>query len=159
MDKYCVLGGFPRLHFADVLHVLELPELGQRVVPQRLVERRVAVLVLHVQLGLGPHQQLWGHDNMNALAQKTGRKTKKDSGDDRKTSLILCYSANATVADLYGCCEPPQCCSLSDYGLHFCWRPQGGDVAVSKSRLESALAARHSSEISAAGRPRDVALQ
>ncbi|TNN67454.1 hypothetical protein EYF80_022260 [Liparis tanakae] len=58
------------LHFADVLHVLELPQLGQRVVTQRLVERRVAVLVLHVQLGLGPHQQLCGN-NASVHSQKT----------------------------------------------------------------------------------------
>lgn len=55
---YRVLGRFPGLHFADVLHVLELPELGQGVMTEGLMQRRVSVLVLYVQLGLGSHQQL-----------------------------------------------------------------------------------------------------
>ena len=56
---YRVLGGLPRLHFADVLHVLQLPQLGERVVAQGFVQRRVSILILHVQLGFRPHQQLW----------------------------------------------------------------------------------------------------
>lgn len=58
MYMYRVLGGFPGLHFADILHILELSQLGQRVVTQCLVKRCVPVLILHIQLGLGPHQQL-----------------------------------------------------------------------------------------------------
>lgn len=58
MHMYRVLGRFPGLHFADILHILELPQLGQRVVTQCLVKRRVPILVLHVELGLCPHQQL-----------------------------------------------------------------------------------------------------
>lgn len=60
MYMYCVLGGFPWLHFADVLHVLELSQLGQCVVTQCLVKWCVPVLVLHIKLGLCPHQQLSG---------------------------------------------------------------------------------------------------
>lgn len=63
MCLYCVLGGLPGLHFADVLHVLELSQLGQRVVTQRLVEGRVPVFVLNVQLGLRSHQQLLESQN------------------------------------------------------------------------------------------------
>lgn len=55
---YCVFRGLPGLQLADVLHVLELPQLGQRVVTQCLVKRCVSVLVLHVELGFRPHQQL-----------------------------------------------------------------------------------------------------
>ena len=47
-------------HLADVLHVLQLPELAQRVVPERLVERRVAVLVGHVEVAALAHEQ--AHD-------------------------------------------------------------------------------------------------
>lgn len=55
---YCVFGGLPGFHFADILHVLKLPQLGQSVVTQGLVQWRVTVLVLHVQLSLGSNQQL-----------------------------------------------------------------------------------------------------
>ena len=39
----------------DVLHVLQLPELAEGVVPQRLVQRRVAVLVGDVEVGALAH--------------------------------------------------------------------------------------------------------
>jgi len=55
---YCVLGGFPGLHFADILHILELSQLGQSVVTQCLMKWCVPILVLHIKLGLCPHQQL-----------------------------------------------------------------------------------------------------
>ncbi len=55
MYMYCVLGGLPGLHFADVLHILELSQLGQRVVTQCLVKWCVPVLVLHIELSLCPH--------------------------------------------------------------------------------------------------------
>ena len=51
---------FSLSHLADVLHVLQLPELAQRVVPERLVERRVAVLVGHVEVAALAHEQ--AHD-------------------------------------------------------------------------------------------------
>lgn len=53
---YSILRGFPGLQLADVLHVLELSQLGQRVVTQCLVKRCVSVLVLHIELGFCPHQ-------------------------------------------------------------------------------------------------------
>lgn len=53
---YGVLGGFPGLQLADILHILELSQLGQRVVTQCLVKRCVSVLVLHIKLGFCPHQ-------------------------------------------------------------------------------------------------------
>lgn len=37
-------------HLSDVLHVLQLPELAERVVPEGLVERGVAVLVRDVEV-------------------------------------------------------------------------------------------------------------
>ncbi len=55
---YCVFGGLPGLHFADVLHVLKLAQLGQSVVTQGLVQWRVSVLVLHIQICLSSHQEL-----------------------------------------------------------------------------------------------------
>lgn len=94
MYTHCVLGGFPGLHFADVLHILELSQLGQRVVTQCLVKWCVPVLVLHVELGLGPHQQLWRGKHINKTQTGSGNRS---SGNNRKTTLILCYNANATV--------------------------------------------------------------
>lgn len=55
---YRVLGGFPGLQLADILHILELSQLGQCVVTQCLVKRCVSVLVLHIKLGFCPHQEL-----------------------------------------------------------------------------------------------------
>ena len=46
------------LYFADVLHVLELPQLGEGVVPEGFVQRRVSVLVRYVQVASLAHQQL-----------------------------------------------------------------------------------------------------
>lgn len=70
---YCVFRGLPGLQLADVLHVLELPQLGQCVVTQCLVKRCVSVLVLHVELGFRPHQEL-GRDfkfKFNISTQKS----------------------------------------------------------------------------------------
>lgn len=58
MCMYCVLGGFPGLHFADILHILELSQLGQRVVTQCLMKWSVPIFVLHIEFGLCPYQQL-----------------------------------------------------------------------------------------------------
>lgn len=55
---YCVFGRLPGFHFADILHVLKLAQLGQCVVTQGLVQWRVSVLVLYVQLSLSSDQQL-----------------------------------------------------------------------------------------------------
>lgn len=56
--KYSVLGWLPGLHFADVLHVLKLSQLGQCVMTQCLVEGRVSVLVLNIKFSLSSHKQL-----------------------------------------------------------------------------------------------------
>jgi len=89
MYTHCVLGGFPGLHFADVLHVLELSQLGQRVVAQRLVERRVAVLVLHVELGLSPHQQLCENNaSVNSHANR-----RSDTNSSKRTVKQLEFNA------------------------------------------------------------------
>lgn len=52
------LGAQAHEQTADVLDVLELAQLGERVVAQGLVQRRVAVLVRHVQVRALAHQQL-----------------------------------------------------------------------------------------------------
>lgn len=98
---YRVLGGFPWLHFADILHVLKLSQLGQCVVAQRLVKWCVTVLVLHVQLGLCPHQQL-------SSEGETGRKKLFNT---HNATYMLCYNANViwlTLKILYFSYHIPQ---------------------------------------------------
>lgn len=53
---YSILGGLPGLQLADVLHILELSQLGQCVVTQCLVKWCVSVLVLYIELGFCPYQ-------------------------------------------------------------------------------------------------------
>lgn len=52
---YSILGWFPGLQLADILHILELSQLGQCVVTQCLVKWCVSVLVLHIELGFCSH--------------------------------------------------------------------------------------------------------
>lgn len=75
MCMYCVLGRLPGLHFADILHILELSQLGQCVVTQCFVKRCVPVLVLHIKLGLSSHQQLLKGTYQNPVTH-TGRQTR-----------------------------------------------------------------------------------
>ena len=71
LDKFKCIQGYQLGHIdnadlADVLHVLQLPELREGVVPERLVQRRVAVLVRHVQVAPLAHQQT--HDLIKGSA-------------------------------------------------------------------------------------------
>lgn len=114
---YCVFGGFPGLHFADILHILELSQLGQRVVTQCLVKWSVAVLVLHIQLGLCSYQQLLKE------ATKTGNKTYSDA----TTRQVNLMSFNFCC----GQCNASALLVLYSSMMHFFLSPQDGNVTIS----------------------------